>query len=146
MDEEHFLDFVSTRSPVFKTRPLPKSKKEAIDLMVQQPNLIRRPILVRGSKVVFGFDKKEYRLDTAHENSPHRNVRLELPHRRGDLERDLLSAGGPAAARERPVRRAAVLRGTLRHGRSELDVLSHPHPGDCSQLGEADAGAASSSR
>ena len=60
MDEEHFLDFVSKRSPVFKTRPLPKSKTEAIDLMVQQPNLIRRPILIRGSKVVFGFDKKEY--------------------------------------------------------------------------------------
>jgi len=45
---------------VFKTRPLPKSKKEAIDLMMQQPNLIRRPILVRGSKAVFGFDKDRY--------------------------------------------------------------------------------------
>jgi arsenate reductase-like glutaredoxin family protein len=51
---------VSTRSPVFKTRPLPKSKKEAIDLMVAQPNLIRRPILVRGSRVTFGFDKAAY--------------------------------------------------------------------------------------
>jgi arsenate reductase-like glutaredoxin family protein len=51
---------VSTRSPVFKTRPLPRSKKEAIDLMMQQPNLIKRPILVRGSKVVFGFDKERY--------------------------------------------------------------------------------------
>jgi arsenate reductase-like glutaredoxin family protein len=46
---------------VFKTRPLPKSKKEAIDLMMEQPNLIRRPILIRGSKVVFGFDKDAYR-------------------------------------------------------------------------------------
>jgi arsenate reductase-like glutaredoxin family protein len=60
IDKERFLDFVSTRSPVFKTRPLPKSKKEAIDLMMAQPNLIRRPILVRGSKVVFGFDKDKY--------------------------------------------------------------------------------------
>ncbi len=51
---------MSRRSPVFKQRPLPKSKKEAIDLMMEQPNLIKRPILVRGSKVVFGFDKKEY--------------------------------------------------------------------------------------
>jgi arsenate reductase-like glutaredoxin family protein len=57
---DRFLDFVSTRSPVFKTRPLPKSKKEAIDLMMEQPNLIRRPILVRGSKAVFGFDKDRY--------------------------------------------------------------------------------------
>jgi arsenate reductase-like glutaredoxin family protein len=51
---------VSTRSPVFKTRPLPKSKKEAIDLMMEQPNLIKRPILVRGSKATFGFDKTKY--------------------------------------------------------------------------------------
>jgi arsenate reductase-like glutaredoxin family protein len=54
------LDFVSTRSPVFKQRPLPKSKKEAIDLMMQQPNLIKRPILVRGGKATFGFNKEEY--------------------------------------------------------------------------------------
>ena len=60
MDEEHFLDFVSRRSPVFKTRPLPASKKEAIDLMMEQPNLIKRPVLVRGSKAVFGFDKDKY--------------------------------------------------------------------------------------
>ena len=51
---------MSTRSPVFKERPLPSSKKEAIDLMVENPNLIKRPILVRGSKVTFGFDKKAY--------------------------------------------------------------------------------------
>jgi arsenate reductase-like glutaredoxin family protein len=39
---------------------LPRSKKEAIDLMMQQPNLIRRPILIEGDKVIFGFDKKTY--------------------------------------------------------------------------------------
>lgn len=60
IDEESYLDFVSTRSPVFKQRPLPGSKKEAIDLMMENPNLIKRPILVRGSKVTFGFDKKAY--------------------------------------------------------------------------------------
>ena len=60
VDEENFLDFVSKRSPVFKTRPLPKSKKEAIDLMMEQPNLIKRPVLVRGTTAVFGFDKKRY--------------------------------------------------------------------------------------
>jgi arsenate reductase-like glutaredoxin family protein len=60
VDARNFLDYVSKRSPVFKTRPLPTSKKEAIDLMLQQPNLIRRPILVKGSKVTFGFDKDEY--------------------------------------------------------------------------------------
>jgi arsenate reductase-like glutaredoxin family protein len=60
IDAEHFLDFVSTRSPVFKQRPLPKSKREAIDLMIENPNLIRRPILIKGSNVIFGFDKEQY--------------------------------------------------------------------------------------
>jgi hypothetical protein len=40
---------VSTRSPVFKERPLPTSKREAIDLM-----------MINGSKVIFGFDKEQY--------------------------------------------------------------------------------------
>jgi len=60
VDATRFLDFVSTRSPVFKERPLPKSKREAIDLMMQNANLIRRPILIKGSTVVFGFDKDQY--------------------------------------------------------------------------------------
>ena len=46
---------------MFKERPLPKSKKEAIDLMVAQPNLIKRPILIRGSQVTFGFNKDAYK-------------------------------------------------------------------------------------
>ena len=46
---------------MFKQRPLPKSKKEAIALMMDNPNLIRRPIVIKGSKVIFGFDKDEYR-------------------------------------------------------------------------------------
>jgi arsenate reductase-like glutaredoxin family protein len=45
---------------VFKERPLPKSKAEAIALMMENPNLIRRPIMIKGSKVVFGFDKEQY--------------------------------------------------------------------------------------
>jgi len=58
---DRVADFVSRRSPVFKDRPVPASKKDAIDLMLEQPNLIKRPILVAGSKVLFGFDKEEYR-------------------------------------------------------------------------------------
>jgi len=28
--------------------------------MMENPNLIKRPILIRGSKVTFGFDKNAY--------------------------------------------------------------------------------------
>jgi arsenate reductase-like glutaredoxin family protein len=64
IDADRFLDFVSTRSPVFKQRPLPRLKKDAIDLMMEQPNLIRRPILIRGAKVTFGFDRSAYAKDS----------------------------------------------------------------------------------
>lgn len=60
VDGREFLACVSTRSPVFKSRPLPASKREAIDLMVENPNLIKRPVLVTGDRVVFGFDRKGY--------------------------------------------------------------------------------------
>lgn len=67
IDEDQFLKFVSTRSPVFKTQALPRSKEEAIDLMLERPNLIRRPILVLGAsgprgsrRVIFGFDRAQY--------------------------------------------------------------------------------------
>ena len=45
---------------MFKQRGLPKSKKEAIAMMMDNPNLIRRPIVIKGSQVIFGFDKDKY--------------------------------------------------------------------------------------
>jgi arsenate reductase-like glutaredoxin family protein len=45
---------------VFKARPLPRSKGEAIDLMMEHPNLIKRPTLVRGRDAIFGFQKDAY--------------------------------------------------------------------------------------
>ena len=60
IDPDRFLEYVSTRSPVFKELGLPRSKKQAIDLMMKNPNLIRRPIVIKGSTVIFGFDKERY--------------------------------------------------------------------------------------
>jgi len=60
VDTERFAEFLSRRSPVFKTRPLPATRREAISLMLEQPNLIKRPVLVKGARVVFGFDKARY--------------------------------------------------------------------------------------
>ena len=29
-------------------------------MMIDNPNLIRRPIVIKGSQVIFGFDKDKY--------------------------------------------------------------------------------------
>jgi len=29
--------------------------------MLENPNLIRRPIMIKGSRVIFGFDKEQYK-------------------------------------------------------------------------------------
>jgi arsenate reductase-like glutaredoxin family protein len=60
VSEDRFLDFISKRSPIFKQRPLPRSRSEAIDLMIEHPNLIKRPVLVSGATTVFGFDQQAY--------------------------------------------------------------------------------------
>ena len=54
---------MSTRSPAYKARGLDVgqlSKSEAIRLMLEDPNLIRRPLVLQGKKAVFGYAPAEY--------------------------------------------------------------------------------------
>lgn len=54
---------ISTRSPAFKTRGLDVAKltkTKAIELMLEEPNLMRRPLVLGGSKAVFGYDAEAY--------------------------------------------------------------------------------------
>ena len=64
IDESHLEDFINKRSPAYKERNLGErklTKKQAIDLMMEDPNLIRRPIVLGGPKrAVFGFDAEAY--------------------------------------------------------------------------------------
>jgi len=39
----------------------PPSRAQAIKLMAEHPNLIRRPILLKGSKLALGFDEAKFR-------------------------------------------------------------------------------------
>jgi len=57
------LKFLNFRNELYREREMktnPPSRSEAIQLMSQHPNLIRRPILVSGSKVALGFDADEF--------------------------------------------------------------------------------------
>ena len=58
IDETHLEDFINQRSPAFKERNLDVAKltkREAIDLMMEEPNLIKRPLVLRGRDAVFGW-------------------------------------------------------------------------------------------
>jgi len=39
-------------------RENPPSRREAIRMMANEPNLIRRPVVVAGGRVVLGFDEE----------------------------------------------------------------------------------------
>jgi len=62
--ERDYQEFLNTRNELYRNRNMkenPPSRAEAIKLMASEPNLIRRPLLIRGSRIIFGFDEAAYR-------------------------------------------------------------------------------------
>jgi len=59
-----YKEFLNARNELYRTRNMkehPPSRAEAIQLMAKEPNLIRRPVVIRGSQIVLGFDEEVYR-------------------------------------------------------------------------------------
>jgi arsenate reductase (glutaredoxin) len=55
-----YRDFLNFKNELYRERGMkenPPSREEALKLMAAHPNLIRRPILVKGSHVVLGYDE-----------------------------------------------------------------------------------------
>jgi len=53
--------FLNTRNELYRTRKMgqnPPSRDEALKLMAAEPNLIRRPVVLRGSEIVLGYDEE----------------------------------------------------------------------------------------
>jgi arsenate reductase-like glutaredoxin family protein len=57
-------DYINPKSPAFKAMGL-KGKTltadQALKLMVQEPNLIKRPLVIAGSVLIAGFDRDRLR-------------------------------------------------------------------------------------
>jgi arsenate reductase-like glutaredoxin family protein len=56
--------FLNTRNELYREKNMkesPPSRAEAIALMAKNPNLIKRPILVKGKKILLGFNPDEMR-------------------------------------------------------------------------------------
>jgi arsenate reductase len=53
--------FLNTRNELYRTRKMgqnPPSRDEALQLMAGEPNLIRRPVVLRGADIVLGYDEE----------------------------------------------------------------------------------------
>lgn len=53
-------DFLNPRNELYRRKHMkenPPSRGEAIRMMAREPNLIRRPVIVAGGRVVVGFDE-----------------------------------------------------------------------------------------
>ena len=54
--------FLNTRTPLYREKNMkqkPPSKDEAIKLMLKDPNLLKRPVVVKGKKKLTGFNEAE---------------------------------------------------------------------------------------
>jgi arsenate reductase-like glutaredoxin family protein len=57
-------DFINPKSPAFKSMNLREktlTPDQALKLMAQEPNLIKRPLTIAGRKIIAGFDRDELR-------------------------------------------------------------------------------------
>ena len=55
-----YTDFLNPRNEVYRKKKMklkPPPRREAIRMMAEEPNLIRRPVIVAGGQVVIGFDE-----------------------------------------------------------------------------------------
>jgi arsenate reductase-like glutaredoxin family protein len=53
-------EFINERSEIYRKKKLkdhPLSRGEAIRMMAKNPNLVRRPVIVVGGRVVVGYDE-----------------------------------------------------------------------------------------
>jgi regulatory protein spx len=60
--DEPIEKFLNTRTPLYRERDMknkPPSKDEAIKLMLKDPNLLRRPVIIKEKKKLSGFNEAE---------------------------------------------------------------------------------------
>ena len=56
-----YREFLNTRNELYRERKMgenPPSRAEAIRLMSREPNLIRRPVVIAGGRIVLGYDEE----------------------------------------------------------------------------------------
>lgn len=62
--DRDYREFLNTRNELYRERNMkehPPSRAEALALMSKEPNLIRRPVVVAGSRIILGNDEPALR-------------------------------------------------------------------------------------
>jgi Spx/MgsR family transcriptional regulator len=60
--DDPVANILNSRNELYRARNMkqkPPSKEEAIKLMLKEPNLLRRPVIVLGKKKILGFNESE---------------------------------------------------------------------------------------
>jgi arsenate reductase-like glutaredoxin family protein len=63
IDKRDHLKFLNAKNEVYRERGMkenPPSREEAIRLMAEFPNLVKRPLLVKGGTILYGFKEEEW--------------------------------------------------------------------------------------
>lgn len=58
-----YKTFLNARNELYREKKMsekPPTRAEAIRMMAKTPNLIRRPVVIRGSQIVLGFDEDAF--------------------------------------------------------------------------------------
>jgi len=53
--------FLNTRNELYRTKKMkdnPPTRQETLKMMAAEPNLIRRPVVLRGTELVLGYDEE----------------------------------------------------------------------------------------
>ena len=60
--DRDYRKFLNSRNELYRQKNMgqqPPTREEALRLMAAEPNLIRRPMVIRGGRIVLGFDPEE---------------------------------------------------------------------------------------
>ncbi len=62
--KRNYVEFLNSRNELYREKNMkekPPTREQALKLMAGEPNLMKRPILVKGNQILLGFDEEEWR-------------------------------------------------------------------------------------
>ena len=61
--KRNYVEFLNSRNELYREQKMkekPPTREQALKLMAGEPNLMKRPILVKDNEILLGFDEEEW--------------------------------------------------------------------------------------